>query len=142
LTNESPQPVFFSMALYQSIVAHARSVHPEECCGLVASDQTGSPVRVIPMTNTLHSPVRYQMDPKEQFSVGKSLRLDGMSIWGIYHSHSISEAYPSVVDVNLAYYPDLFYLITSPVTTPPSLRMFQIKDGKITEVPLILKEDD
>lgn len=81
MTNESPQPVFFSMALYQSIVAHARSVHPEECCGLVASDQTGSPVRVIPMTNTLHSPVRYQMDPKEQFSVGKSLRLDGMSIW-------------------------------------------------------------
>ena len=142
MTNESSAPVFFSRALYQSIVDHAHSVHPEECCGLVASDQTGTPVRVIPMTNILHSPVRYQMDPVEQFSVGKSLRLEGMSLWGIYHSHPISEPYPSVVDINLAYYPDVFYLLTSPVTTPPSLRIFQIKDSKVTEFPLILKEVD
>lgn len=142
MTNEPSTPVFFSRALYQSIVDHARSVHPEECCGLVAADQKGSPVRVIPMTNILHSPVRYQMDPKEQFSVGKAIRLEGMSLWGIYHSHPLSEAYPSVVDINLAYYPDLFYLLASPVTTPPDLRIFRIQNGKVSEFPLILKEGD
>lgn len=140
MTNELSSPVFFSRALYQSIVDHARSVHPEECCGLVASDQTGHPARVIPMTNILHSPVRYQMDPREQFSVGKAIRLEGMAIWGIYHSHPLSEPYPSVVDVNLAYYPDVFYLLTSQVTTPPALRIFQIQNGKVMEFPLILNE--
>lgn len=142
MANESSPPVFFSRALYRSIIDHAASVHPEECCGIVASDQSGCPTRVIPMTNILHSPVRYQMDPKEQFSVGKSLRLEGLSVWGIYHSHPLSDPYPSVVDVNLAYYPDLFYLLTSPVTTPPDLRIFHIKNGKITEFPLIMKECD
>lgn len=142
MTSESYPHLLFLRELYQSIVEHAFSVHPEECCGLIAADRTGNPVRVIPMTNILHSPVRYQMDPKEQFSVGKKLRMEGLLLWGIYHSHPISEPYPSVVDVNMAYYPDLFYLLTSPITTPPELRAFHINDGRIAEIPLILKDGD
>ncbi len=132
--------VLFPKKLYSEIISHARSVYPEECCGLVASDESGGPVRVIPMTNTLHSPVRYQMDPKEQFSVGKALRKEGLALWGIYHSHPMSDPVPSVVDIRMATYPDLFYLLTSLTTDPPPLRLFTIREGSVREFSLDLVE--
>ncbi|MHB8421397.1 MAG: M67 family metallopeptidase [Leptospirales bacterium] len=132
----------FPRFLYEEIVAHARSVFPEECCGLVAGDGTGRPVRVIPMENALHSPVRYQMEPREQFQIQKSLRSDGLEMWAIYHSHPETDPFPSETDIRLAFYPDLFYLLTSLKNLPPPLRSFRIRDGLVEEVPLTLVERD
>lgn len=130
----------FPRFLYEEIVAHARSVYPEECCGLVAGNGDGQPVRVIPMENVLHSPIRYQMEPREQFQVQKSLRSEGLEMWAIYHSHPVTEPVPSETDIRLAFYPNLLYLLTSLKTLPPPLRSYRIRDGRVEEVPLILKE--
>lgn len=130
----------FPRSLYEEIVAHARSVFPEECCGLVAGDRNGRPVRVIPMENSLHSPVRYQMEPREQFQVQKSLRSEGLEMWAIYHSHPVTEPVPSATDIRLAFYPDLIYLLTSLKDIPPLLRSFRIRDGHVEEAPLTLTD--
>ncbi len=128
----------FPSGLYEAIVAHARSVFPEECCGLVAAPSGGGPVRVIPMENALHSPVRYEMNPKEQFQVQKDLRREGLEMWGIYHSHPATRPYPSETDVRLAFYPELYYLLTSLAEDPPPLKAYTIRNGVVCEIPLMV----
>lgn len=92
------------------------------------------------MENSLHSPVRYQMEPREQFQVQKSLRSEGLEMWAIYHSHPVTEPVPSATDIRLAFYPDLIYLLTSLKDTPPLLRSFRIRDGRVEEAPLTLTD--
>ena len=126
--------VFLPAAIVDELVSHCRSVYPEEGCGLIAfSDSPGLSFRTLPMTNLLHSPVRYQMDPREQFDAIKTMRKEGRALWGIYHSHPMSEPYPSPTDVRLAFYSDCYYLIAGLASDPPTVRCFTIREGRIEE---------
>ena len=125
-------------ALAGELLNHCQSVRPEEACGLVAADSKGEPVAIIPVTNALHSPVRYQMETREQFDAMKRLRREGWSLWAIFHSHPHSEPAPSPTDIRLAFYPDCLYLIAGLGTDPPMIRCFTIVDGKVWESPLRL----
>jgi proteasome lid subunit RPN8/RPN11 len=59
---------------------------------------------------------------------------------GIYHSHTESEAYPSGRDLELAFYPDAYYIIISLKDKKnPSIRAFRIVEGKISEEEIITK---
>lgn len=122
-----------SAAIIGDLLAHCRSVYPEEGCGLIVSDASGDPVKMIPMANALHSPVRYQMDPRQQFDVMKRLRTEGMAVWAIFHSHPMSEPYPSPTDLRLAFHSECFYIIAGLATNPPVVRCFAISDGQIDE---------
>jgi proteasome lid subunit RPN8/RPN11 len=118
------------------IVAHARDDLPNECCGIVAA-QDGRAVKVFRATNAEASPVRYGLDPREQYEIMMEIDSSGWTLGAIYHSHTRSPAYPSQTDVNLAFYPDALYVIVS-LQDPerPELRAFKIADGKIDEVEL------
>jgi [CysO sulfur-carrier protein]-S-L-cysteine hydrolase len=118
------------------IVAHAREDLPNECCGIVAAEN-GRAVKVFRATNAEASPVRYGLDPREQYQIMTEIDRSGWTLGAIYHSHTRSPAYPSQTDVNLAFYPDALYLIVS-LEDPerPDLRAFRIVDQKIDEVAL------
>ena len=58
----------------------------------------------------------------------------GWELWGIYHSHTHSQAYPSETDRRQAFYPEARYLILSLENRDePQLRGFRIVEGEITE---------
>jgi [CysO sulfur-carrier protein]-S-L-cysteine hydrolase len=118
------------------IIRQAREELPNECCGILAT-RDGAVVKVFPATNAEASPVRYSLDPKEQFQITKEIEDEGWELGAIYHSHTRSRAYPSQTDVNLAFYPDALYLIVS-LEDPesPDLRAFRIVDEAIDEVAL------
>ena len=120
-------------ALIDEIVAHARDDLPNECCGIVAS-QDGTAVKVFRATNAEASPVRYGLDPREQYRIMREIDDQGWSLGAIYHSHTRSAAYPSQTDVNLAFYPDALYVIVS-LADPdnPDVRAFRIVGGEIDE---------
>ena len=62
------------------------------------------------------------------------MRNSGLEMVAIYHSHVASQAYPSNHDVELAFYPDVSYVILSLKDKEnPSVRSFKIKEGKIEE---------
>jgi proteasome lid subunit RPN8/RPN11 len=126
--------VRFPRALLEEIVQHARDDIPNECCGIVASDD-GTAVKVFRATNAEASPVRYSLDPREQYTITMEIEERGWELGAIYHSHTRSEAYPSQTDVNLAFYPDALYLIVS-LRNPdePEVRAFRIADERIDEV--------
>lgn len=120
-------------SIYDEILIHAHLEHPNECCGLLVGK--GEQIsKQYSMTNTHHSPVSYLMDPKEQFNVFKEIREEGTELIGIYHSHPHTEAYPSVTDISLAYYPEAYYIIISlEKRDSPVVNAYQIIEGKITQ---------
>jgi proteasome lid subunit RPN8/RPN11 len=123
-------------AMVDEIVAHARDELPNECCGLIAAED-GRAVKLFRTSNAEASPVRYGLDPREQYRIMMEIERGGWMLGAIYHSHTRSPAYPSQTDVNLAFYPDALYLIVSLQDTDrPDLRAYRIVDGQIDEVEL------
>jgi [CysO sulfur-carrier protein]-S-L-cysteine hydrolase len=116
---------------------------PNEACGILAS-KDGKVVKVFKMTNAEASPMRYSLDPKEQFAMYRKLDEEGWDLGGIFHSHTRTEAYPSPTDVRLAS-EEVPHLIVSLAENPATIRAFRIlkeswtdESGDIVEVPVVL----
>ena len=121
--------------IHDELVTHAREDAPNECCGLVGGAD-GAPATVYRARNSEASPLRYNLDPKDQFRIMSEIEERGEELVGIYHSHTKSPAYPSQTDINLAAYPDAIYLIVSLAEGEEPLRGFNIVDGEVREVEL------
>ncbi|MBI2873178.1 MAG: M67 family metallopeptidase [Chloroflexi bacterium] len=118
------------------IVAHALEDDPNECCGILAG-KNGKVAKLYRMTNTAHSPYRYNMDPRELYRTYREIEDNGWEVLAIYHSHTHSEAHPSDTDVRLATWPDAYYILVSLMDKrQPVIRAFHIVDGKVTEEKL------
>jgi len=127
------------------MVEHSEAGRPNEACGILAADQGGDIVKVFRMTNASASPVRYSLDPKEQFLVYRALDEHGWELGGVFHSHTRTAAYPSPTDVRLAS-EDVPYVIVSLASSVPSIRAFRIvkenwtdAQGEITEIPVVVR---
>ena len=125
------------------IVAHALEEDPNECCGILAG-QDGRVTRLYRMTNTEHSPYRYNMDGKELYLTYHEIDDNGWDLLAIYHSHTHTEAHPSATDVRMATWPDgksiwpeAYYILVSLMDKrSPAIRAFRIEDGTISEQEL------
>ena len=124
-------------ALIDEMVAHAREDLPNECCGLVGG-RDGEADSVVRVANAAASPLRYEMDPQEQYDALKSIEDGGGEPLAIYHSHTKSAAYPSQTDVNQAVaWPEQVYVIVSLADEgAPDVKAFLLKDLKIADVTL------
>lgn len=125
----------------EELIEHSKKESPNEACGILAgkahlkqSRMDRKVEKIYQMINTDKSSKTFFMDPKEQFKVMKEIRKLELEMVGIYHSHLETEAYPSAHDVELAYYPEVSYAIISiKDKDKPSIRSFDVKEGKITE---------
>ena len=119
--------------LLEKMLQQIKEEFPNEACGILAGRE-GRAGKVYEMSNIDKNPSTYFMDAKEQLLVMKEMRNLGSEMVGIYHSHASSPAYPSGHDVEMAFYPDISYVIISlKDKVNPVLRSFKIVDGKITE---------
>ena len=125
--------------IYDELIEHARADVPNECCGLVGGTE-GEAVTVYRANNAEGSPLRYNLDPQDQFRFMTEMEEKGEDLVGIYHSHTKSPAYPSQTDINLAAYPDVVYLIVSLAEGEEPLRGFHIRDGKVSEAERQIEE--
>jgi proteasome lid subunit RPN8/RPN11 len=124
-----------SKGIYDELIEHAREDAPNECCGLIGAVD-GEARTVYRARNAEASPLRYNLDPQDQFRIMSEMEERGEELSAIYHSHTASPAYPSQTDINLAAYPDALYLIVSLADGEKPIRGFSIKDGEVTEVDL------
>jgi len=122
-------------SLIDEVVAHARQEAPEECCGMIAG-RDGQATRVLRAENAAHSPLRYELDPREQLRLMEDLDAAGEELAAIYHSHTGSAPYPSQTDINLAFYPESLYVIAGVAADEPEVRAYRILDGRVEEVEL------
>ena len=109
---------------------------PIEACGILAG-KDGMVKELYKMTNTNRSSDHFMMEPKEQFTVVKDIRLSGLEMLAIYHSHPITPARPSDEDIRLALTPNITYIVVSlQDSAGPVIKGFLIQGSDITEVPV------
>lgn len=119
--------------LFEQIVRQCIRESPNEACGILAGKEE-KVEKIYEMSNIEKSPSTFFMEPKEQLKVMKEIRNLGIEMVGIYHSHVASQAYPSAHDIELAFYPEVSYVIISIKDKDnPSARSFKIKEGRIIE---------
>lgn len=139
-----PPVLRLTRAQQTAVVGHAQSCQPEEACGILAGTRDGEDVmvtKVFLMENAEHSDVFYQMDSREQFQVFDEMERDDLQLVAIFHSHPHSPAYPSGVDLELAFYPDAAYLIVSLMHAEPETHAFRIVDGQVREIDIIMETE-
>ena len=130
----------------ETILAHARAVHPEECCGAVVS--RGDRDEVMRFTNIqgrLHqgSPGAHPRDatrayapePRELLAAVRAGDEPGARLAVFYHSHTVRGAYFSGEDRARAMfgdepaYPEVAYLVVSDARTSGEARAFGWDEG-------------
>jgi [CysO sulfur-carrier protein]-S-L-cysteine hydrolase len=131
--------VRIAQGLIDEMVAHAREDLPNECCGLLGGSD-GEARTLVRVANSAASPLRYEMDPQEQYNALKSIEDGGEELLAIYHSHTKSAAYPSQTDVNQAVaWPEQVYVIVSLENDEaPEVKAYDLADLKIANVDLDL----
>ena len=84
--------------MVDQVVAHARRDHPDECCGVIAGTG-GQATRLFEMSNAERSPTGFVFDSAEWLRVYRDVDDADEDLLVVYHSHTMTEAYPSRTDV-------------------------------------------
>ena len=119
--------------LIQRMCTHVEGFIPEEACGILGGN--GDLVKcVIPVTNELHSPIKFRMAPEEQFKAFLWLEQNALEMLGYYHSHPAGPANPSKTDLLQFYYPGVILVLLSPQNSTWQIKGFIISKNVIKEV--------
>jgi [CysO sulfur-carrier protein]-S-L-cysteine hydrolase len=129
-------------ALYEKIIEHARTDHPDEACGVIAGPEgSDTPTRYIPMQNAERSPTFYRFDSMEQLKVWREMDNRDEEAVVVYHSHTATPAYPSRTDISYASEPQAHYvLVSTRHESETEFRSYHIIDGVVTEEPVQIAE--
>ena len=130
---------------WQSMRLHILRHLPEEACGFVAGtplqDRPGwTSQAVLPVTNMLHSPVRFQFEPHEHLAAFEQIDRQGWELAAIFHSHPGGPNHPSATDIAESHYPETIYLIWSARQGSWDCKAFLIQDLVYQEVKIIMSE--
>ena len=125
-------------AMVDQVLAHARRDHPDECCGVIAG-RDGVATRLFEMTNAERSPTGFTFDSAEWLRVYRDIDDADEDLLVVYHSHTMTEAYPSRTDVTWSENtPGTSWLLVSTRSDADEVRSFRIDDGVVTEEELRL----
>ena len=122
--------------MVDQVVAHARRDHPDECCGVIAGTG-GRATRLFEMSNAERSPTGFVFDSAEWLRVYRDVDDADEDLLVVYHSHTMTEAYPSRTDVRWsANTPGTSWLLVSTRSEELDVRSFRIDDGVVAEEEL------
>lgn len=116
---------------YEKIIQHAKSVLPEEACGLIAGteDENGKHIEEIYLLeNTDHSNEHFNISPQDQLKAIKDMRSKCLFPLGNWHSHPESPSRPSEEDKRLFFDSKARYLILSLMEETPVLNAFIVEN--------------
>lgn len=109
--------LFLPPAFRDRIALLAEAAYPRECCGLLVgrAEDTGDRVvtRLAPSPNVAEGAGRdrFEVDPKLRFDLMRELGDGRERIIGHYHSHPDHPPLPSAHDLEMAFEPDLVWVI-------------------------------
>jgi proteasome lid subunit RPN8/RPN11 len=113
-------------SVYGGMLWHALAERPLECCGLLAgtvrADGVGEVRLRYPLINAAASPVEFESEPHSHASAERDIRIQGLEVLAVYHSHPTSEPVPSRKDRERNWSTEVVNLIISLTTTPPTVR--------------------
>ena len=128
--------IVLAPAHLKQIAEAAEAAYPKECCGLLVglSVPSGDRVvrRVVASRNVARGGTgdRFEVDPQLRFDIRRALEDGPERIVGHYHSHPNHAAQPSERDLEMAWEPDMVWLIVA------------VEDGRVTETKAHLLDRD
>lgn len=122
---------------YGEMLAQCWAGLPLEACGLLGGNGDDATV-CYPTANAAGSARVYTVDPKGLLRADRDAEARGLSLIGVFHSHTHTAAYPSPTDVAQAPDPAWHYVLVSLAEGPPVVRSFRIVSGNISEEPVVL----
>jgi proteasome lid subunit RPN8/RPN11 len=125
---------------WEEMKKHIISCLPEEACGILAGMDM-MVHKVIPVTNALHSPCRFRMDPSEQLAALLYMDEQGYQMLGIFHSHIEGPMNPSETDIRESTYPETASLIWAHLETGWECRAFRLIDRGAVEIPMVISNE-
>lgn len=125
--------------MVDQVVAHARRDHPDECCGVIAG-RDGQPTRVFEMDNAERSPTGFTFDSAQWLGVHREIDDADEAFYVVYHSHTMTEAYPSRTDIRWSLTTPFEHWLLVSTRSPDELelRSYTIVDGTVTEEELFV----
>ncbi len=130
--------------LMGELISHALQDDPNECCGLLlgSGDEADELHR---MSNVNKKPIsRYTMQPGELVEAQEKIKKSNREFVAIYHSHTFTEGYPSLIDiknaVNVSSIATRHIIVSLVEKTRPVVRAFSINaESEVTE--LVIQTD-
>lgn len=119
-----------------AIVATCIRALPNEGCGLLLGTPDGVVNEVVASANVADSAKVYEIDPRVLLRAYRRVDGEGVEVLGVFHSHTHSEAYPSLTDIRQAPDPSWHYLIVSLRDASADLRSFRVIDESVTPEPV------
>ena len=116
-----------------NIVATCIRALPNEGCGLLLGTLEGMVSEVLPSPNVAESAKLYEIDSRVLLRAYRRSEEMGLSVIGVFHSHTHSEAYPSPIDVAQAPDPTWHYVLVSLRDVPSVIRSFHVTEGVVDE---------
>ncbi len=122
--------------LWERVVAHCLDGLPLEACGMLAG-RNGEVCEVYPTANAARSARLYTVEPRDLLRADRAAEAAGLSLIGVWHSHTHTAAYPSPTDIDQAPDPDWHYVLVSLSDTDPVLRSYRIVGHRPEEEPVV-----
>lgn len=140
LEMQKSQPsLYISHTHWEQMHADVDQRAPEEACGFVAG-KDGLTRKVIPVTNALHSPVRFRMEAREQLDGMMEIDRRDWELTAIYHSHPQGPPHPSPTDLAEAAFLEAINLIWFKKDSHWDCRGFIIQNNEFWEIPLQIED--
>jgi proteasome lid subunit RPN8/RPN11 len=122
-----------------ALIATCIRALPDEGCGLMLGHADGTVTEIVPSPNVARSAKVYEIDSRVLLQTYRRADDEGLSVLGVFHSHTHSEARPSPTDVAQAPDPEWHYVLVSFRDEPTVVHSFRIVDGGVTEEEIALQ---
>ncbi|MFN4245915.1 MAG: M67 family metallopeptidase [Brevinematia bacterium] len=120
--------------IYEEMISWMKENIPIEACGILVG-RNDTVDEFIKMENIAKSEKFFEMDPLEVMKVFEDIDNRSKEVVGIFHSHPVSDPYPSVTDLERNEVIDhLIFVISSMRTGKPELKAFTINNKTVKEV--------
>jgi proteasome lid subunit RPN8/RPN11 len=122
------------------MVAHGYDGLPNEACGLLGGTNDIGVV-FVPCENADRSSRTFSLGPDAWEKVDRDIEGRGLTVLGVVHTHTHTEAYPSPTDIDQAGNPFLSgwrWLLVSYRQPEPVVRSYVITDGVVVEEQISL----
>lgn len=128
-------PLEIPNQILKAMVTHCQRESPREACGILAGRAEPRVDVFYPLRNELASSTRYQADPVDLIAAIQDMRLEGLGMLALYHSHPHSSAIPSRVDLELNMYGPMPRIIISLNSRIPEVRIWRLEPDYFEELP-------
>lgn len=139
--------MILTRAQLDQLFAQMRADAPQETCGMIGG-KDGRAEQIYPIQNVAENRVKnYFMEGSAQIRAMQDMDDNGHDILAIYHSHPVSQPYPSATDLRDAWdadmqeprYPGTLYIIMSLRNSDaPEIHAYELHDQTVTEIKLEL----